>query len=135
MATKRQPIGITFPLQRGDSGYFNQSFDVVDQIKANLYLLFNTKRGERRLNLDFGSTLSEIIFEFNNEELSTIVEQAIKNDVKKWIPYVNIESVSIETTDKEKDQGYVKIQVSFTANSVGISSSQSLTIITPQNNI
>jgi phage baseplate assembly protein W len=135
MATKRQPIGITFPLQRGDSGYFNQSFDVVDQIKANLYLLFNTKRGERRLNLDFGSTLWEIIFEFNNEELPTIVEQAIKNDVKKWIPYVNVESVSIETTDKEKDQGYVKIQVSFTADSVGISSPQSLTIITPQNNI
>ncbi len=135
MATKRQPIGLTFPLQRGEQGYFNQSFDVVDQVKANLYLLFNTKRGERRLNLDFGSTLWEIIFEFNNEELPTIVEQAIKNDVKKWIPYVNVESVSIETTDKEKDQGYVKIQVSFTADSVGISSLQNITMITPQNNI
>lgn len=135
MATKRQPIGITFPLQRGDSGYFNQSFDVVDQVKANLYLLFNTKKGERRLNINFGSTLLEVIFQFNNEELPTIVENAIKNDVKRWMPYVNVENVSIETTDKEKDDGYVKIEVSFTANSLGISSPQNVTIITPQNNI
>lgn len=135
MATKRQPIGITFPLQRGNSGYFNQSFDVVEQVKANLYLLFNTKRGERRLNINFGSTLWEVVFQFNNEELPTIIENAIKNDVKRWIPYVNVENVSIETTDKEKDDGYVKIEVSFTANSLGISSPQSVTIITPQNNI
>lgn len=135
MATKRQPIGITFPLQRGDSGYFNQSFDVVEQVKANLYLLFNTKRGERRLNINFGSTLWEVVFQFNNEELPTIIENAIKNDVKRWIPYVNVENVSIETTDKEKDDGYVKIEVSFTANSLGISSPQSVTLITPQNNI
>ena len=135
MATKRQPIGITFPLQRGNSGYFNQSFDVVEQVKANLYLLFNTKRGERRLNINFGSTLWEVVFQFNNEELPTIIENAIKNDVKRWIPYVNVENVSIETTDKEKDDGYVKIEVSFTANSLGISSPQSVTLITPQNNI
>jgi phage baseplate assembly protein W len=135
MATKRQPIGITFPLQRGDSGYFNQSFDVVDQVKANLYLLLNTKRGERRLNLDFGSTLWDILFEFNNDELPAIVEQAIKKDVQRWLPYVNIKNVIVSSTDEEKDNNYIKIDVSFTVDSMGIDTPQNLTLVTAQGNI
>jgi phage baseplate assembly protein W len=135
MATNRQPIGITFPLQRGEQGYFQQSFDVVDQVKANLYLLLNTKKGERRLNLDFGSTLWDVLFEFNNEEIKNIIKDAVKKDVQKWMPFVNIESVEVSATDEEKDNGYVKIDVIFTADSMGISEPQNLTLITPQGNI
>ena len=135
MATKRQPIGLTFPLQRGEQGYFNQSFDVVDQVKANLYLLLNTKRGERRLNLDFGSTLWDVLFEFNNEDLPVIVEQAIKKDVQKWLPYVTVKSVSVSSTDEERDNNYIKIDVSFTVDSMGITTPQNLTLVTAQGNI
>lgn len=135
MATKRQPIGLTFPLQRGEQGYFNQSFDVVDQVKANLYLLLNTKRGERRLNLDFGSTLWDVLFEFNNDDLPGIVEQAIKKDVQKWLPYVTVKSVSVSSTDEERDNNYIKIDVSFTVDSMGITTPQNLTLVTAQGNI
>lgn len=128
MATKRQPIGITFPLIRGDQGYFKQSFDVVDQVKANLYLLLNTKKGERRLNLEFGSTLWQVLFEINDENLPKIVEQTVKNDVKKWLPYVKIESVEVNATDQEKNKNQLKIDVTFTVDSMGISSPQNLTI-------
>jgi phage baseplate assembly protein W len=123
------------PLQRGEQGYFQQSFDVVDQVKANLYLLLNTKKGERRLNLDFGSTLWDVLFEFNNEEIKNIIKDAVKKDVQKWMPFVNIESVEVSATDEEKDNGYVKIDVIFTADSMGISEPQNLTLITPQGNI
>jgi len=135
MAANRQPIGLTFPLIRGDQGYFNQSFDVVDQVKANLYLLLNTKRGERRLNLDFGSTLWDVLFEFNNDDLPGIVEQAIKKDVQKWLPYVTVKSVSVSSTDQERDNNYVKIDVSFTVDSMGITTPQNLTLVTAQGNI
>jgi len=135
MATKRQPIGIIFPLQRGEQGYFQQSFDVVDQVKANLYILLNTKIGERRLNLDFGSTLWEVLFEFNSEELEKIVQDAVKKDVQKWMPFVTVESVTVSSTDEEKDRGFIKIDVTFTADSMGISEPQNLTLITPQGNI
>jgi phage baseplate assembly protein W len=136
MATiSKTPIGLTFPLAHGPMGYFNQSFNVVDQVKANLYLLLNTKRGERRLNLDFGSSLWDVIFNFNNQELQSIIESSIKKDVKKWLPFVEIKDVMVGSTDEEKDGYYVKISVTFTADSVGITSPQNITLVAAQGNI
>ena len=131
----KTPIGLTFPISHGPMGYFNQSFDVVDQVKANLYLLLNTKKGERRFNLDFGSSLWDVLFNFNNEELQSILESAIKKDVKQWLPFVNIKSVMIGNTDEEKDGYYVKISVVFTADNVGITSPQNITLVAAQGNI
>ena len=133
--TAKTPIGITFPISHGPMGYFNQSFDVVDQVKANLYLLLNTKKGERRFNLDFGSSLWDVLFNFNNEELQPIIESAIKRDVKQWLTFVNIKSVTIGDTDAEKDGYYVNIFVVFTADNVGITSPQNLTLVAAQGNI
>jgi phage baseplate assembly protein W len=116
-------------------GYFNQSFDVVDQVKSNLYLLLNTRKGERRFNLEFGSSLWDVLFNFNNEELQTIIESAIKKDVNQWLPFVNIKSVAVGNTDAEKDGYYVKISVIFTADNVGITSPQNLTLVATQGNI
>jgi phage baseplate assembly protein W len=131
----KTPIGLTFPISHGPMGYFNQSFDVVDQVKSNLYLLLNTKKGERRFNLDFGSSLYNVLFNFNNEELQTILESSIKKDVRKWLPYVDIKSVTISDSDEEKDGYHVKISVVFTADNVGITSPQNITLVAAQGNI
>ena len=134
-STAKTPIGLTFPIAHGPMGYFNQSFDVVEQVKANLYLLLNTKKGERRFNLDFGCSLWDVLFNFNNEELQSILESAIKNDVNRWLPFVNIKSVTIGNNDEEKDGYYVKISVIFTADSIGITSPENLTLVATQGNI
>jgi phage baseplate assembly protein W len=131
----KTPIGLTFPISHGPMGYFNQSFDVVDQVKSNLYLLLNTKKGERRFNLDFGSSFYNVLFNFNNEELQTILESSIKKDVRKWLPYVDIKSVTISDSDEEKDGYHVKISVVFTADNVGITSPQNITLVAAQGNI
>jgi hypothetical protein len=79
--------------------------------------------------------LWEVLFEFNNDELEKIVEDAVKKDVQKWMPFVAIENVTVSSTDEEKDRGFIKIDVTFTADSMGISEPQNLTLITPQGNI
>ena len=39
-------VGITLPIQRGNEGYFRQSFRTFDQIRSNLKNLLLTKRGK-----------------------------------------------------------------------------------------
>ena len=55
-------VGITLPIQRGDDGYFRQSFKTFDQVRSNLKNLLLTKRGERILQPDFGSGLHDLLF-------------------------------------------------------------------------
>lgn len=44
------PIGLTLPLKSGINGYFEQSYDTLTQIKANITNFLNTRPGERRFN-------------------------------------------------------------------------------------
>jgi phage baseplate assembly protein W len=128
MAVTPQPIGILLPIQDGPAGYFQQSFDVISQIKCNLISLFNTKKGERRMNLNFGSDLWNQLFEFNDDNLSQIVESSVRRDVATWMPYVNIQSVSVNNDANQIDENAVSISVSFTVPSAGVTSIQNVAL-------
>jgi phage baseplate assembly protein W len=124
MAVTPQPIGITFPIADGDGGYFRQSFDVVSQIKTNLFALFNTKKGERRMNLKFGSDLWSLLFEFNNDDSEQIIDSTVRRDVLTWMPYVNVQQVGVSNGT---DHAMI-ISIAFTVPSAGITSAQLLKI-------
>lgn len=94
MATSQTPIGIVLPIQNGNSGYFDQSFDTLTQTKSNIINLINTRPGERRMQPTFGSRIWNIIFEQNIENLSDIAENVIKEDVTMWIPNVTVINVT-----------------------------------------
>jgi hypothetical protein len=49
-----QAIGITLPLQLGNTGYFEQSFDTLTQVKSNFINLILTRKGERVHQPEFG---------------------------------------------------------------------------------
>lgn len=135
MATSIQPIGITLPVMHGPSGYFNQSFDVLDQIKSNIIMLLKTKKGERRMNPNFGSGLWNLLFEENNELLSQMVENTVRTDVQKWLPYVTIKKVTVTNGTNEKNKYAIGISVSFVANSAGITSPQTIDLTIQQHTL
>jgi phage baseplate assembly protein W len=135
MATSAQPIGIVFPITHGPSGYFNQSYDIIEQVKANITMLLKTKKGERRMSPDFGSGLWSILFEMNDENLAQIAESTIRRDVERWLPYVNIESVLVRNGTTERNQYAMGVSVKFTLNSAGISTPQTLELSVQQGNL
>jgi phage baseplate assembly protein W len=127
MATNAKPYGITLPIARGNQGYFAQSFSISDQIKSNLNMLLRTKKGERRMNPEFGSGLWNVLFEQNTENLVSIVEDTIRKDITNWMRYVNVESVDIDnTTDSSKN--LIHVTVKYTVPSVGITNEQVLEV-------
>jgi phage baseplate assembly protein W len=132
MSTTPQPIGITLPLIDGKSGYFNQSFNIVDQINTNIIMLFQTKPGERRMNPSFGSRLWTALFEIIDDDQGQIIQSIVTQDLAKWIPYVNVKQVNITNNP---DGNIVGVSVIYTANSAGITSPQSVTIPVQQQSL
>ena len=129
------PIVLTLPLQIGRKGYFQQSYDTLTQVKANITNLLRTKKGERRMNPNFGSGLQEYLFEQNLQDSPDIIKQIITDDVKNYVPGVTVNKVDIGVSNQEKNKLtdsytlYIKIQ--FTINN----QTDTLSLRINQNNI
>lgn len=116
--TMATPIGITLPIQDGNSGYFAQSFDTLTQTKTNILNLLNTRQGERRMQPTFGTRLWNLLFEQN---VDTLKDQAIKivgEDIASWIPNVTIIDITADLLKSDevisnRDIYMLRIAVSF----------------------
>lgn len=117
MATTKQvktPIGITVPIRGGNSGYFEQSYDTLTQVKANIINLLNTRPGERRMQPTFGTRLWNLAFEQNVDSLSDIAVNIIKEDISMWIPNVTVIDVLsnlYKSDQSSNDRDIYKLQV------------------------
>jgi phage baseplate assembly protein W len=106
-------IGITFPLRIGDIA-FEQSYKTIDQVKTNIKSLLLTRQQERVMQPLLGSGLSLLVFDFNDEELASKIEDTINESIQRWLPFVNVDSVDVEQTDVLKDQNRVNVSLKFT---------------------
>jgi phage baseplate assembly protein W len=55
-------IGITLPIRLGQTGMFDQSTTVIQQVRSNFKNLILTKKGERVGQPDLGCDLWKILF-------------------------------------------------------------------------
>jgi phage baseplate assembly protein W len=106
--------GLTLPIKRGNTGYFEQAFTSFEQTKANLKNLLMTKKGERVMQPEFGTGLDSLLFEPMDSTFETELQDTITETVSYWLPYVNIEEIDIEMTDAMKDQHTANISIQFT---------------------
>jgi hypothetical protein len=127
MATSAKPYGIVLPIAHGEQGYFAQSFSINEQIKSNLHMLLRTKKGERRMNPEFGSGLWNVLFEQNTDNLLTIIENTIRKDIIRWMSYVNVKSVDIDN-QSDPNQHLLHVSVTYTVPSIGITNEQVLQV-------
>ena len=129
------PIGINLPIDRGNSGYFTQTFDSVSQTKVNIFNLLNTKRWERRFQPLFGSGLQRALFEQNLSSTPDILKKIITDDINNWIPNVNVVNVDLSLSNTENNQltdtYTVYIKVTFVVNNT----MDSVNLVLQQNNI
>ena len=112
VAYKSYAIGVTLPLQFGDST-FEQSFQTKDQAKSNIKNLLLTKRGERILQPEFGSGLQSLLFEPNVDDLEGRIEDTINESLEQWLPYITAEEIDIESTDELRDNNKINVSIKF----------------------
>jgi phage baseplate assembly protein W len=106
--------GITLPVKRGNTGYFEQAFSSFEQAKSNLKNLLLTRKGERIMQPNFGSGLHDLLFEQADDQLEQRLEEEITNTVNFWLPYINISEIEVTMTDEMKDKNQVDMKVIFT---------------------
>ena len=104
MPAPLKPYGIAYPITHGSQGYFNQTFTILDQVKTNMQMLLQTKKGERRMNPNFGSGLWAVLFENYGDDMTPIIDSAIRKDITAWMPYVNVQSVTAVTNPSNENE-------------------------------
>ena len=105
-------IGITLPIQIGNVA-FNQSFTTAVQIESNIKNLLLTKKGERLMQPDFGCGLQELLFEPNDSDLESRIEDIINNAVSFWLPSVTVAAIDITSEPSQKDVNRINVKITY----------------------
>tara|TARA_Y100001963_G_C6453887_1_gene297091 strand:+ start:91 stop:549 length:459 start_codon:yes stop_codon:yes gene_type:complete len=96
--------GINFPFNESPLGFYLDLSDSPEaEIRSNLIHLLLTRKGSRYFLPDFGTRLYEYIFEPLDSFTFSDIEQEIKDSVKKYIPNLIINKITI-TSELEAEE-------------------------------
>ena len=102
-------VGITLPFGK-NKGLFSLSYTTEEQAISNLKNLLLTRKGERLFQPEFGSSVYSLLFEQMNENLSTQMDEQLREDIGFWLPYIVIDELIIQPN---YDRNYVGIELKF----------------------
>ena len=102
-------VGIKLPFRFGTTGFFNQSKTVKEQSFSNLKNLILTIKGERVGQPEFGCDVHRIIFEPITDTTGESIEEAVRDAVSTWLPYITVHNVYVSIDDQDTN----KILLSF----------------------
>ena len=94
-------IGITLPVRLGQTGMFDQSTTVIQQVRSNFKNLILTKKGERVGQPDLGCDLWKILFEPLTDETLENARLTVAEAVDRWLPFIELTDFQINKTDDE----------------------------------
>jgi phage baseplate assembly protein W len=109
----RVAIGITLPIQRGNGGYFAQSYQTSEQVKSNIKNLILTRKGERLMHPNFGTDLYNTLFNQNTDDLESEIERSIDRAIQEWMPYISVDEILIDQTNTNRDTYFFTVTLNF----------------------
>ena len=105
-------IGITLPLQLGNTGYFEQSFDSLTQVKTNFINLILTRKGERLHQPQFGCCIHEYLFEQLTPDTIDGARRCVIDAVNQWMPFLELLRFELRSTPTD-DQHTLRLYVGY----------------------
>ena len=111
----RVSVGIDFPFGRvpNQDGYFKTTKTTIESVKNNIRLLLKTEKGERLFQPNLGLALRGFLFEQINEDTNILIENEIVDTFEKWLPFVEIQELDVNTQPINSDRNQIKIKVTF----------------------
>lgn len=103
-------IGVTLPVRLGQTGMFDQSTTVIQQVRSNFRNLILTKKGERVGEPELGCDLWKILFEPLSDETLENARLAVADAVDKWLPFIELTDFEITQVD---DENIINIKCSY----------------------
>ena len=97
--------GIDFPFRDSLEGKFLKMTTTPErEIRANLIHLLLTKKGIRYFLPDFGTRLYQYIFDQNDVVTFDLIQEEIRDVVKKYIPNLEINSIDVMSAEDDPNQ-------------------------------
>ena len=97
--------GIDFPFRNSSKGDFLRMTESPErEVRANLIHLLLTRKGSRYYLPDFGTRLYEYIFDQNDVVTFGLIEDEIRESVKKYIPNLDINSINIVSAENDPEE-------------------------------
>jgi phage baseplate assembly protein W len=97
--------GIDFPFRESQKGDYLSMTEIPErEVRANLVHLLLTRKGSRYYLPDFGTRIYEYIFEQNDIVTFNLIEEEIREGVKKYIPNLDINSIDIVSAENDPDE-------------------------------
>jgi phage baseplate assembly protein W len=96
--------GLDFPFRESQKGdYVKMTESPEREVRANLIHLLLTRKGSRYYLPDFGTRLYEYIFDQNDTVSFNLIEDEIRESVRKYIPNLDINSINIMSAEDDTD--------------------------------
>lgn len=89
------------PLQKDPADGYALNKDYVELVKQNLKMLLLTAPGERIMIPEFGVGLRNYLFENDTTQTRNQVEAKIRNQVKTYMPFVEVSAVNFNSVQDE----------------------------------
>lgn len=88
---------MSYPIQRGSDGYFEQTYDTFSNERIKLISLLNTVEGERLMQPLYGINIHKYLFDKHFD--TDVIKEYLINKIHTWIPLVIVESIEILDTN------------------------------------
>lgn len=90
-----------FPLNLTQEGTYESNTTIKEVVRQNLKNLLLTAPGERIMDPEFGVGLRNYLFEQNNLSTSSNIENKINLQVRKYMPFIQIQSFQPTINENE----------------------------------
>jgi len=76
-------------------GVFESSYTTQEAVISNLKNLILTSKGERYMQPNFGTNIRSILFENNTDDVRSLLQETIQEDIQYWLPYVKLINLDV----------------------------------------
>lgn len=109
-------LSAKLPLQYDSTdGPYALNKTLREVIKQNLKMLILTNPGERVADTQFGVGVKRLLFENRSASEVSRIRGVIKDSIKKYLSYIQVQDIVITTTDNDPnlDENLILISISY----------------------
>ena len=109
------------PLRRDYTDGYALNKNFRDLVKQNFKMLLLTIPGERMMMPKFGVGLKRYLFELNTQANSNIIQTEIRTQVRRYLPYINLEIIDIQSsnTDPTISNNFLSVSIRYRIEPLG----------------
>lgn len=103
--------GFKFPVQVDEATGRFQMSSYEQDIKEAIYIILNTRVGERPMHPQFGCRIYDYLFESLNYTVISSMSSAVREALLSWEP--RIDDIEVDISTEKLSEGLVEIHIQY----------------------